>query len=90
MLNDVVSITLYRAIVRPYGSDSLTWAPVAEFLMSLFGSIILGVALGLVLAYLLKRQFFLGKRTENVEAAVMLMCPWITYILADVPPQSNS
>ncbi len=84
MLNDVVSIILYHTVIRPYNPDFILWEPVLQFVLSLVGSIVFGIATGLFVAFVLKKQYVLGVRTQNVEAIVMFLCPWTTYLIADV------
>lgn len=50
-MNDVLSMILYRTIIHPYDINSFAFEPIIEFIISLVGSIAIGVATGLIVSY---------------------------------------
>lgn len=63
-----------------------------SFSWNFFGSLLIGTLTGLICAYFLKnntkkypnQQQQQSESLENKEASIMLIIPWVCYLLADV------
>jgi len=73
---------LYKTIIR--SSDSIIAEPILNFILSLSGSIFIALLTGLIIAYLLKNHYQFGTQQKNIEIICMGLCPWVTYLLAEV------
>jgi len=68
--------------------NSATGNVIYSFCWNFFGSVLIGTLTGLACAFFLKNNA--KKHTENTEslenkeASIMLIIPWVCYLLADV------
>lgn len=54
-----------------------------EFILIFLGSLLIGIVSALVISFILKRQAMSGRTEGNVEISMMLMCPWVCYLIAE-------
>lgn len=54
-----------------------------EFILIFLGSLFIGIVSALVISFILKRQAMSGRTEGNVEISMMLLCPWVCYLVAE-------
>jgi len=82
IFNDAVTIVLYRTIIglsKEGGAEQISLA-FLHFFGIFFGSMVVGIFIGLIVALLMKKQY-LG--TLQAEVGAMFISPWISYLLAE-------
>jgi len=86
VVNDATSVVLFRA-VQKLTFDNFTGAEVMKiggsFLELFFSSTILGIAIGLLSAYIIKTLYFARHSTDR-EIAIMTLMAYLSYILAEL------
>jgi len=86
VVNDATSVVLFRA-VQTYNFDS--FSPLEDlqigcnFLYLFSSSCILGIASGLISAYIIKTMYF-GRHSTDREIAIMILMAYLSYILAEL------
>jgi NhaP-type Na+/H+ or K+/H+ antiporter len=82
ILNDAVSFVFYETSLK-YGNSSFAEKIVEaffSFLLTIFGSTILGYAIGYFTAILLKFFSKKFKNIEKLEISLMVILPWVSYL----------
>jgi len=86
VVNDATSVVLFRA-VQTYDFedfDTLEGFQIGgSFLYLFFSSTVLGIASGLVSAYIIKTMYF-GRHSTDREIAIMILMAYLSYILAEL------
>ncbi len=86
ILNDAVSIVFYETCIK-YGDSSFAIQIIEaflSFLLTIFGSTILGFAIGYLTAIFLKFFSTKVKQIEKLEISLMVILPWVSYLVAQV------
>lgn len=86
VVNDATSVVLFRAVQKFDFSrlDGVTVIYiVADFLYLFFTSTVLGVATGLLTAYIIKSLYF-GRHSTDREIALMALMAYLSYMLAEL------
>ncbi|KAJ9171880.1 hypothetical protein P3X46_015184 [Hevea brasiliensis] len=86
VVNDATSVVLFNAIQR-FDLSHIT----SSIAMQLFGSFVylfatstlLGVAVGLVSAYIIKKLYF-GRHSTDREVALMILMAYLSYIMSEL------
>ena len=82
VLNDAVAIVLYRTFSRLIGYSATTWyGPVLSFIYVFFGSAIIGAALAVITALLLKHSQLY--RSPSLEFSFFLLMAYLPYPFCD-------
>ncbi|KAH9576528.1 hypothetical protein CY35_01G166900 [Sphagnum magellanicum] len=86
VVNDATSVVLFRA-VQKLTFDDFTGIEVLQmsgsFLYLFFSSTVLGIATGLLSAYIIKTLYFARHSTDR-EIAIMTLMAYLSYILAEL------
>ncbi|XP_065615903.1 sodium/hydrogen exchanger 1 [Quercus suber] len=86
VLNDATSVVLFNAIQR-FDLSHITSTNVMQFIgnfLSLFfTSTVLGVAVGLLSAYIIKKLYF-GRHSTDREVALMMLMAYLSYMMAEL------
>ncbi|GMY16500.1 sodium/hydrogen exchanger 2-like [Fagus crenata] len=86
VLNDATSVVLFNAIQR-FDLSHITSYNVFQFLGNFFylffTSTMLGVAVGLLSAYIIKKLYF-GSHSTDREVALMMLMAYLSYITAEL------
>ncbi|KAK9133081.1 hypothetical protein Scep_012609 [Stephania cephalantha] len=86
VVNDATSVVLFNAIQKLDVSELNGWAAVhvlGDFFYLFSTSTVLGAAVGLMTAYILKILYF-GRHSTNREIALMALTAYLSYMLAEV------
>ncbi len=85
ILNDVVGIVLYETCLK-YSTDIVKniYEAILEFIIGIFGSILLGYAIGFLTAIFLKTISTKVKKIEKIEISLMAILPWVSYLSSQV------
>ena len=111
IFNDAIGIVMFETVMamgnnEERSSTAEVSTAVGRFATIFLGSIVLGSMLGLIAAFILKRQssfntvekldesgpgeqknirqqIFEDEQNFNTEISLVLMCPWICYLIAD-------
>ena len=54
-----------------------------EFIVIFLGSLFIGIVSALVISFILKRQAMSGRTEGNVEISMMLLSPWVCYLVSE-------
>ncbi|XP_024375203.1 sodium/hydrogen exchanger 3 isoform X2 [Physcomitrium patens] len=86
VVNDATSVVLFRA-VQTYNFDNFTSLEGLQiggsFLYLFFSSCILGIASGLISAYIIKTMYF-GRHSTDREIAIMTLMAYLSYVFAEL------
>ncbi|KAM7274380.1 hypothetical protein ACFE04_029044 [Oxalis oulophora] len=86
VVNDATSVVLFNAI-QSFDLESLNvrigFDFVGNFLYLFISSTLLGVATGLLSAYIIKKLYF-GRHSTDREFALMMLMAYLSYILAEL------
>jgi solute carrier family 9 (sodium/hydrogen exchanger), member 8 len=86
ILNDAISIALFKVFSSYATENSLSWtAVVVDFSYLFFGSISIGISFGIILALLLK----LFRFSEILDCALCLVWVYIPYLVAEAIDMSG-
>ncbi|KAI5674738.1 hypothetical protein M9H77_15102 [Catharanthus roseus] len=86
VVNDATSVVLFNAIQKHDISRLRGWAAfhvLVDFLYLFFTSTVLGIAAGLLTAYVLKGLYF-GRHCTVREIALMVLMAYLSYMLAEL------
>lgn len=86
ILNDAVSFVFYETCLK-YGHSSFAEKILEaffSFLLTIFGSTILGFVIGYLTAFTLKFFSTRVKNIEKLEISLMVILPWVSYLAAQV------
>ncbi|KAH7447621.1 hypothetical protein KP509_01G114300 [Ceratopteris richardii] len=86
VVNDATSIVLYRVVENLDFSQidaSAILQTVGEFFYLFLSSTLLGIAVGLLSAYVIKKLYF-GRHSTDREIAVMILMAYLSYVVAEV------
>ncbi|EAS03124.2 transporter, monovalent cation:proton antiporter-2 (CPA2) family protein (macronuclear) [Tetrahymena thermophila SB210] len=87
ILNDAVSIIVYNTTLQLRGDtgDGIIWKALYNFLEVFAGSIIIGLLIGILTAYVLKnKEKPEGDSQDNTELTILFLIPWVSYLIAEV------
>eukprot|EP00914_Ancora_sagittata_P014887 GHVO01029234.1.p2 GENE.GHVO01029234.1~~GHVO01029234.1.p2 ORF type:complete len:612 (-),score=101.56 GHVO01029234.1:4052-5626(-) len=87
LLNDAVSIVLYRAIANQHVTN--VWMSLATFASTFFFSFSIGIGTGLVSALIYKYMSFNKEENQTLEIGIMLLFAWLSYLISDGASQSG-
>ncbi|KAJ6343611.1 hypothetical protein OIU76_005369 [Salix suchowensis] len=86
VVNDAMSVVLFNAIMR-FDLSHITSGSAIHLLgnfLYLFGaSTALGIAVGLISAYVIKKLYF-GRHSTDREVALMILMAYLSYIMAEL------
>ncbi|KAK4379972.1 hypothetical protein RND71_001834 [Anisodus tanguticus] len=86
VVNDATSVVLFNAVQNfdlSHISTSKALQLVGNFLYLFASSTILGVATGLLSAYIIKKLYF-GRHSTDREVAIMILMAYLSYMLAEL------
>ncbi|CAK9186779.1 unnamed protein product, partial [Ilex paraguariensis] len=86
VVNDATSVVLFNAVQNfdlSHMSSSIALQLVGNFLYLFITSTVLGVAVGLLSAYIIKKLYF-GRHSTDREVAIMILMAYFSYLLADL------
>ncbi|ONK81801.1 uncharacterized protein A4U43_C01F33010 [Asparagus officinalis] len=86
VVNDATAVVLFNAIQKFDVSKIHGWAAVyfvRDFLYLFSTSTVLGIATGLLTAYVLKTLYF-GRHSTDREIAIMILMAYLSYMLAEL------
>lgn len=86
VVNDATSVVLFNAIQRfdlSHFSSTVAWQLIGNFLYLFFTSTVLGVAVGLLSAYIIKKLYF-GRHSTDREVALMILMAYLSYMMAEL------
>ncbi|XP_056170907.1 sodium/hydrogen exchanger 1-like isoform X2 [Syzygium oleosum] len=86
VVNDATSVVLFNALQR-FDLSHITSGIATRFAGSLFNlfftSTLLGVAVGLLCAYIIKKLYF-GRHSTDREVALMILMAYLSYMMAEL------
>ncbi|XP_062143517.1 sodium/hydrogen exchanger 1-like [Alnus glutinosa] len=86
VVNDATSVVLFNAIQR-FDLSNITSTDalrlIGSFLYLFFTSTVLGVAVGLLSAYIIKKLYF-GRHSTDREVALMMLMAYLSYMMAEL------
>ncbi|KAJ4727596.1 Sodium/hydrogen exchanger [Melia azedarach] len=86
VVNDATSVVLFHA-VQKFDLVPITSAMVirfaGSFLYLFISSTLLGIAVGLMSAYVIKKLYF-GRHSSNREVALMILMAYLSYMMAEL------
>ncbi|KAJ4846215.1 monovalent cation:H+ antiporter, CPA1 (nhx1) [Turnera subulata] len=86
VVNDATSVVLFNAIQRfdlSHITSSITLQLFGRFLYLFASSTLLGVGVGLLSAYIIKKLYF-GRHSTDREVALMILMAYLSYIMAEL------
>ncbi|KAH7351574.1 hypothetical protein KP509_19G003600 [Ceratopteris richardii] len=86
VMNDAASVVLFNAIQRLNLSEMdavQVLLLVGKFFYLFFTSTVLGISVGLLSAFLIKR-LYVGRHSTDREIAIMILMPYLSYMLAEL------
>ncbi|GMG99691.1 hypothetical protein Nepgr_001531 [Nepenthes gracilis] len=86
VVNDATSIVLFNAVQKLDLSDITAMTPLSlagTFLYLFFSSTALGIAVGLLSAYIIK-ALYIGRHSTDREIALMMLMAYISYLIAEL------
>lgn len=86
VVNDATSVVLFNAIQRfdlSHITSGIAFQFVGNFLSLFFASTLLGVFIGLLSAYIMKKLYF-GRHSTDREVALMIVMAYLSYIMAEL------
>jgi NhaP-type Na+/H+ or K+/H+ antiporter len=87
ILNDVVSIVFYETVVSYKYSESVFhnfFNSAVYFTVAIFGSTLIGYAIGYLTALSLRLLSKRVKNIERIEIGLMVLLPWVSYLAAQM------
>mmetsp|Transcript_4369 Transcript_4369/g.386 ORF Transcript_4369/g.386 Transcript_4369/m.386 type:complete len:92 (-) Transcript_4369:33-308(-) len=60
--------------------SSTSWAAITHFSVVFFGSMFIGIMIGIISAYILKD----GRSSLNTEITILIAVPWASYLIASM------
>ncbi|KAJ1435707.1 Sodium/solute symporter superfamily [Sesbania bispinosa] len=86
VVNDATSVVLFH-VIQGFDLANITWANARQLVENFFGlfvtSTLLGVAVGLLSAYIIKK-FYFGRHSTDREVALMILLAYFSYIFAEI------
>ncbi|KAJ4849696.1 Sodium/hydrogen exchanger 2 [Turnera subulata] len=86
VVNDATSVVLFNAIQSfdlTNLDPTIAWEFIRNFLYLFIASTLLGVASGLLSAYIIKKLYF-GRHSTDREVALMMLMAYLSYMLAEL------
>ncbi|KAH7517132.1 sodium/hydrogen exchanger 2 [Ziziphus jujuba] len=86
VVNDATSVVLFNAIQKfdlSHISSTIAFQFVGNFLYLFLTSTFLGVAVGLLSAYVIKKLYF-GRHSTDREVALMVLMAYLSYMVAEL------
>ncbi|KAB1199431.1 Sodium/hydrogen exchanger 2 [Morella rubra] len=86
VVNDATSVVLFNAIQRfdlSHITSTITLQLFGNFLYLFFSSTVLGVAVGLLSAYIIKK-LYIGRHSTDREVALMILMAYLSYMMAEL------
>ncbi|CAN6690546.1 unnamed protein product [Malus baccata var. baccata] len=86
VVNDATSVALFNAIQKfdlSHINSTIAMKFSGSFLVLLFASMVLGVAVGLLSAYIIKK-LYLGRHSTDREVALMILMAYLSYMVAEL------
>ncbi|KAA8543161.1 hypothetical protein F0562_021344 [Nyssa sinensis] len=86
VVNDAMSVVLFNAIQRfdlSHSSSGIALQFVGNFFSLFTTSTLLGVLIGLLSAYIIKKLYF-GRHSTNREVALMVLMAYLSYVMAEL------
>ncbi|KAM7258769.1 hypothetical protein ACFE04_014510 [Oxalis oulophora] len=86
VVNDATSVVLFNAIQRfdlSHFNSGIALEFLGNFLYLFISSTLLGVAMGLLSAYVIKKLYF-GRHSTDREVALMILMAYLSYMLAEL------
>lgn len=87
ILNDAVSMVFYDTVVdldtNEYSIQTIIH-PIFSFLFILIGSSFIGVAIGFVASYLIKKISEYENKMKRIEIGFLITIPWLAYLITQI------
>ncbi|CAI0447799.1 unnamed protein product [Linum tenue] len=86
VVNDATSVVLFNAIQRfdlSHITSSIALQLLGSFLYLFFTSTLLGIAIGLLSAYIIKKLYF-GRHSTDREVSLMMLMAYLSYVMAEL------
>ncbi|KAJ8898651.1 hypothetical protein K2173_004685 [Erythroxylum novogranatense] len=86
VVNDATAVVLFNAIQRfdlSHFTSSIAVQLLGNFVYLLTTSTLLGVAVGLLSAYMIKK-FYFGRHSTDREVALMMLMAYLSYMMAEI------
>lgn len=88
IFNDAICIVMYRAITNFHYDEHKNiilqiLAPFGEFIILFLGSFLIGAISALIIAFIMKRAKKSRTIKMNNEISMMILCPWVSYLIAE-------
>ena len=89
IFNDAIGIVMYREILKEdFADENVLYdsiQTIASFLVIFIGSFLIGVVSALIISYIIKRQAQAPNPEQyaNIEISMMILCPWVSYLIAE-------
>ncbi|KAL7198881.1 hypothetical protein ACSBR2_021218 [Camellia fascicularis] len=86
VVNDATSVVLFNAIQKfdiSQMNSGLVWQFIGNFLSLFIASTLLGVVIGLLSAYIIKKLYF-GRHSTDREVALMSLMAYLSYVMAEL------
>ncbi|KAH0978515.1 hypothetical protein GBA52_028234 [Prunus armeniaca] len=86
VVNDATSVVLFNAIQRfdlSHINSTIVMEFIGNFLYLFLTSTLLGIAVGLLSAYIMKK-LYLGRHSTDREVALMILMAYLSYIVAEL------
>ncbi len=87
ILNDAISIVSYETCAYYEQSNGFMqniWSALLYFIVVMLGSTLIGFFTGFITAIILKIVSSKVKRIERIEIGLMVIIPWVSYLIAQV------
>lgn len=88
IFNDAICIVMYRTITEFQFDENKNMflqflAPFVEFIVLFVGSFLIGAVSALIISFILKKGKKSGTIKINNEISMMILCPWVSYLIAE-------
>nr|AIA82923.1 NHX1 [Gentiana rigescens] len=86
VVNDAASVVLFKAIQRfdvSQVKSTVAWEFVANFASLFITSTLLGIVIGLLSAYIIKKLYF-GRHSTDREVALMILMAYLSYVMSEM------
>ncbi|KAG6703787.1 hypothetical protein I3842_07G102800 [Carya illinoinensis] len=86
VVNDATSVVLFNAIQRfdlSHITSTIALQFIGNFLYLFFTSTVLGIGVGLLSAYIIRKLYF-GRHSTDREVALMILMAYLSYMMAEL------
>jgi len=86
VVNDAMSVVLFNAIQKfdiSHVSSGIVWQFLGNFMTLFITSTLLGILIGLLSAFIIKKLYF-GRHSTDREVALMALMAYLSYVMAEL------